>query len=173
MTDHDWIETPRTRLRPFEATDAEAAFAWFSDPEVMRFIPSGPDAAVDDSRQRIAGYCEHQERHGFSKRLIIHRESGVPMGDSGLFHLPDGRRIELGFRFARPFWGRGYAVEVGEAWLRWFDGHLTGERLFADVHPDHMRSQSVLRKLGFQASHTEMVSGMLMWIYERRQAVAG
>ena len=168
MPDNDWIETLRTRLRPFESTDAEVTFSWFSDPEVMRFIPGGSDVTMDDTRRRIAGYCEHQKQHGFSKRLIVHRESGVPIGDAGLFHLPGGKRIELGFRFARPFWGQGYAVEVGEAWLRWFDEHLTGEPLFADVHPDHVRSQSVLRKLGFQASHTEMVSGMLMWIYERR-----
>lgn len=168
MNSTDWIETERMRLRPFEATDAEACFAWFSDPEVMQFIPSGADETLEDTRRRIAGYREHQEQHGFSKRLIIHRESGLPIGDSGLYHLPDGNRIELGFRLAKPFWGQGYALEVGRAWLRWFDERLTGEPLFADVHPDHVRSQSVLRKLGFEASHTEMVGGMLMWIYERR-----
>lgn len=161
----DWIEAERTRMRPFEETDAEEAFAWFSDAEVMRFIPSGPDATLEDSRRRIARYREHQRQFGFSKRIIIHRETGAAIGDSGLFHLPDGKRIELGFRFARPFWGQGYALEVGRAWLAWFDEHLEGRPLFADVHPDHLRSQRVLAKLGFQPSHSENVSGMEMLIY--------
>lgn len=163
----DWIETQRTRLRPFEETDVEEAFAWFSDPEVMKFIPNGPDATLEHTRRRIAGYREHQARFGFSKRLIVHRETGKPIGDSGLLHLPDGERIELGFRLLKPYWGSGYAVEVGLAWLDWFDAHLAGRPLFADVNPDHAKSQRVLSKLGFQPSHPEIVYGMIMLIYRR------
>lgn len=164
----EWIETERTRLRPFELTDAEQAFTWFSDPEVMRFIPQGADATLEDTRRRIVGYVDHEMRHGFSKRLIIHRETGVAIGDCGLHHLPDGQRIELGFRLARPYWGQGYAVEVGRAWLDWFDTHLSGTPLFADVHADHLRSQGVLEKLGFERSREEIVFGMPMLIYQRR-----
>lgn len=162
------IETERTILRLFEDDDADEASAWFSDPDVMRFIPGGPDATLADTQRRIAGYRAHQERHGFSKRLIIHRESGQPIGDAGLYHLPDGKRIELGFRLAKSCWGQGYAAEVGAAWLRWFDLHLGGQPLFADVHPDHIRSQRVLEKLGFARSHEETVLGMRMLIYARR-----
>jgi RimJ/RimL family protein N-acetyltransferase len=163
----DWIETERTRMRPFEEADAEAAFTWFSNPEVMELIPKGRDTTLEHTRCRIAGYREHEARCGFSKRLIIHRETGNPIGDSGLFHLPDGRRIELGFRLARPYWGEGYAFEVGRAWIAWFDKHLKSEPLFADVHPDNLRSQRVLMKLGFSNSHAEVVLDMPMLIYFR------
>ncbi len=166
----DWIETERTRLRPFEETDAETAFAWFSDPAVMRFIPRGRDLTVEDTRARIAGYREHQARFGFSKRLIIHRETGQAIGDAGLFHLPDGKRVELGFRFAQAYWGAGYAMEVGRAWLQWFDTHFPGEPLFADVHAEHVRSQRVLARLGFRPSHEEIIFGMPMMIYQRSAA---
>ena len=163
-----WIETERTMLRPFEEDDAEAAFGWFSDPDVMRFIPNGPDVTLDDTRRRIAVYRAHQQQHGFSKRFIIHRESGKAIGDAGLYHLPDGKRIELGFRLAKSHWGQGFAVEVGRAWLAWFDSHLPGQSLFADVHRDHHRSQRVLEKLGFTRSHEETVLGMRMLIYAHR-----
>ncbi len=163
----DWIETERTWLRPFEATDSSLCHPWFSDPAVMRFIPGGADATLADTEQRVARYREHEAAHGFSKRLIIHRETGEPMGDSGLFHLPDGERIELGFRLAKPYWGQGYALEVGRAWLNWFDTNLAGRPLYADVHPEHSRSQQVLQKLGFTQSHMETVFGMGMWIYQR------
>lgn len=164
----DWIETERTRLRPFEESDAEEAVAWFSDPEVMRFIPCGLDASLEDTRRRIASYRAQQARFGFSKWIIFHRETGRAIGDSGLWYLPDGKRIELGFRLARPWWGAGFAVEVGRAWLTWFDRHLPGEPLFADVHPAHVRSQRVLSKLGFRLSHSELVLGMTMMILSRR-----
>ena len=163
----DWIETERVRLRPFEAADAETAFAWLSDTEVMRYIPGGADATLEETRRRIAGYVEHETQFGFSKRLIIHRETGQAIGDSGLFHLPDGKRVELGFRLAQRYWGAAYALEVGLAWLKWFDSHLAGEPLFADVHPENYRSQRVLTQLGFRPSHAELVLGMTMMIYRR------
>lgn len=163
----DWIETERTRLRPFAEGDAEAAHAWLSDPEVMQFIPRGRDFTMADTRRRIAGYCEHQAHFGFSKRLIFHRETGEAIGDAGLFHLPDGKRVELGFRLARAHWGLGYAGEVGSAWLAWFDAHLPGEPLFADVHAEHLRSQRVLAKLGFHPWREELVYDMPMRIYQR------
>lgn len=169
----DWIETERTRLRPLEEADATAAFAWFSDPEVMRFIPRGPDHTIDDTRRRIAWYREHEARFGFSKRIILHRETGEAIGDSGLFHMPDGERIELGYRLSRPYWGAGLAVEIGRAWLTWFDAHLAGTPLFADVHAEHVRSQRVLTKLGFEPSHSEEVLGMEMMIYFRAPRNAG
>jgi RimJ/RimL family protein N-acetyltransferase len=165
-----WIETARTRLRPLEETDAEEAFAWFSDPEVMRYIPRGADAALDDTRSRIAGYRQHQTQFGFSKHLIIHRESGRPIGDAGLFHMSDGHRIELGYRLARPWWGAGYATEVARAWLDWCSERLKGRTLWADAHPDNTRSRQVLAKLGFTCSHQEPVLGMPMlifWLSER------
>jgi ribosomal-protein-alanine N-acetyltransferase len=166
-TTSDWIETPRTRLRPFERTDAATAFAWFNDPDVMQFIPGGIDKTLGDTQHRINGYCKHQAKHGFSKRLILHRETGEAIGDSGLYLMPDGQRIELGFRLARPYWGQGYALEVGRAWLEWFDANMPGTPLFADVFPTHHRSQKVLKELGFAPSHVETVWGVTMWIYER------
>ncbi len=163
----DWIETERTRLRPFEASDTEAAFTWFSDREVMKYIPRGADTTRADTQRRITGYREHQAHFGFSKWLVVHRETNEPMGDSGLFHLPDGQRIELGYRLARPWWGAGYAAEIGRGWLAWFDAYLPGEDLFADVHPEHLKSQRVLAKLGFAPSHPERIFDTTMIIYRR------
>lgn len=168
LQNHHWIETERTRMRPFEEEDADHAFDWFSDSEVMQFIPGGADLTLEDSRRRIHRYREHQRLHGFSKRLILHRDTGKAIGDSGLFYLPDGKRIELGFRLAKAYWGQGYAIEVGSAWLEWFDTHHPAEPLFADVHPDHLRSRRVLEKLGFDCSHPETILDMPMLIYSRR-----
>src|SRR5262245_5072552 len=111
------LETPRTLLRPFLPSDVEATFPWFSDPEVMRFIPFGPDQTQDQTAARIARYIAHGERHRFSKWLILDKATQVPIGDSGLFFLPDQTRVELGYRIARPHWGCGFATEVAAAWL--------------------------------------------------------
>ena len=53
------IETSRLILRPFESSDVEAAFAWFGDPIVMRFTPTGPDTSIEQTKARLASYQEH------------------------------------------------------------------------------------------------------------------
>ena len=166
------LETDRTVLRPFSMEDAGEAFEWFSDPEVMRFIPGGPDIDLAQTQQRIDRYVEQQKGHGFSKWLVCEKATGQAVGDSGLFFLPDGKRVELGFRFRRSHWGRGYAVEVGRAWIAWFAKHHPSWPLFADVHPEHLRSQRVLEKLGFVLSHRESVWGTEMIICEHRSIMS-
>ena len=157
---HAAIETSRLVLHPFEASDAQAAFEWFGDPVVMRFTPTGPDKSVEETITRLAGYQNHQKAHGFSKWLIRERDSGVAIGDSGLFVLPEYDWVDLAFRFAQPYRGKGFATEVATAWIRAaFDKFRVG-RLGAFVHPGNLASIPVLEKVGFHAERRDMVMGM-------------
>jgi RimJ/RimL family protein N-acetyltransferase len=53
------IETSRLVLRPFQLSDAQAAFDWFGDPAVTRFTPTGPDESIEETIARLAGYQSH------------------------------------------------------------------------------------------------------------------
>ncbi len=156
----DRIETPRTILRPFSEDDAEAAFRWLGDPAVMRFIPSGLDASVEDTRKRIATYREHQTAHGFSRWVIQERASGLLIGDSGLLELEAVGGIDLGFRLAVSHWGRGFATEVAQAWVHAAVHDLGLPRLFAFAHPENVASLRVLDKVGFRRTGAGRVLGM-------------
>jgi [ribosomal protein S5]-alanine N-acetyltransferase len=154
------IETSRLVMRPFRSRDATAAFGWFGDPVVMRFVPSGPDTSVEQTRERIARYQEHQNTHGFSKWLILERQSGNAVGDSGLIEMQAYGWIDLGFRLAQPYWGKGFATEAAAAWVRaaFQDFHLN--RLNAFAHVENAVSIHVLKKVGFLAGRQVTVMGM-------------
>ena len=156
----DRIETERLILRPFETSDAAAAFGWFGDPVVMRFTPTGPDKRIEDTEARLTLFMEHQKAHGFSKWLILHRASGVAIGDSGLLVLKDYGWIDLGFRLAQPHWGKGFATEVASAWVRAAFDELRITRLGAFAHAGNRASIRVLEKLGFNIERRGMVFGM-------------
>ena len=64
MAQTNIIETGRLLLRPFDPDDTNAARAWFGDPLVMKYAPSGPDTSVARTRERLARYEAHQARHG-------------------------------------------------------------------------------------------------------------
>ncbi len=154
------IETSRLILRPFESGDVGEAFAWFGDPIVMRFTPTGPDICIEQTKARLAKYEEHQTAHGFSKWIILDRRLGGAIGDSGLLKLQQYDWIDLGFRLAQPYWGKGLATEAASAWVRaaFDDFHI--DRLTAIVHPENLASIRVLEKLGFLTERREMIVGM-------------
>lgn len=160
------VLTERLLLRPFTLEDAGITHQWFSDPEVMHYIPGGPDVTLDDTRRRIERYLQHEVDHGFTKWLVTDRQTGELLGDGGLYTLPNDPRVELGFRFAKRHWGRGYAPEMARAWMRHFAALHPGEILYGIVLPEHVRSRKVLEKLGFEPSGEEEVYGRLMKVYQ-------
>jgi RimJ/RimL family protein N-acetyltransferase len=143
------IETDRLILRPFELSDAEAAFGWLGDPVVMRFTPTGHDKSIEETKRRLVAFVNHQQAHGFSKWLVLDRGPGVAIGDSGLLVLQDYGWIDLGFRFAQRYWGKGLATEAASAWVRTAFDEFHLKRLGAFVHPENVASFVCLKRWDF------------------------
>jgi [ribosomal protein S5]-alanine N-acetyltransferase len=162
------IETRRAILRPFEMTDAEAAFSWFGDTEVMRFISSGPDRSPAQTRTRIESYREHQDGFGYSKWIVLEKWSGRPIGDSGLIHVKGSTEIELGYRISKSHWGEGLATEVAEAWLTYGFEKLGLDRIIAFAHPDHRASIRVMEKVGMHFDRPDRIYGVECLVYARQ-----
>jgi [ribosomal protein S5]-alanine N-acetyltransferase len=126
----------------------------------MRYIALGGDSTLDETAQRVSRYIDHQNHHGFSKWLIHEKDSGSPIGDAGFFHLPDGVRIELGYRLRRSHWKRGLATEVARSWLSVAQAWFGFIEVYAFAHPANADSLHVLQKLGFSYCQTERLYGM-------------
>ena len=148
------LETARTILRPYEPSDAPAAFAWFGDPEVMRLDPRGADRSVADTQARLESYIAHQRAHGFSKWIVLDRVDGRPIGHAGLMWLDSTGEVELGYRLLRTVWGKGLATEVSRAWLESARQRLGLERVIAFTHPENVRSLAVMSRLGMRYART-------------------
>lgn len=153
------LKSPRTLLRPFEPDDVEEAFTWLGDPEVMRFMPTEPDASTLETSSRIERYINLQVQHGFSRWPIIEKESGRLIGDAGFLYLPDQQRVELGYRLAKAYWGKGLATEVARKWVEMANLFLDSSHLYAFAHPENAASHHILQNVGFQAIGKEMVYG--------------
>ena len=143
------IETSRLILRPFNESDAKAAHAWFSDPEVFRFYTYGP-YSLEETAKRIREYMLHFAKHRFGKCIVLEKSTGVPIGDAGLSFTDDMRDVHVGYKFARSHWGLGYATEAAQASLKYGFDELNLRRILALVHPRNAASMRVIQKLQFK-----------------------
>jgi len=85
----------------------------------------------------------------------------------GIFYLPDLRRVELGYRLARPWWGRGLATEVASRWIEVAHAWYGFDQVYAFAHPENAPSLHVMKKMGFRYSHREELYGMDAPLYVR------
>ncbi len=152
--------TPRLLLRPLTLNDAAALAPLFADAEVMRFGdgPQSPEWAQAWLRRALANY----ERRGYGPWAVVEKGSGDLIGYCGLFDFPDinGRpEVEIGYRLARAYWGRGYATEAVSAARDYAFGVLGLPRLIALIDPANVASIRVAEKAGLRYEADAMLPG--------------
>ena len=144
------LRTERLVLRPWRDSDLEPFRVLNADPEVMRYFPATLDAAQSDAlAQRI-------------REAMARRDSGfwaveVPgvagfIGFTGL-SVPGFRAhftpcVEIGWRLAAAYWGKGYASEAASAALRHAFETLRLEEVVAFTARPNLRSSAVMRRIG-------------------------
>ena len=116
-------------------------------PDGHAIHPAGPHASIQQTKARLARYHEHQTAHGFSKRIILDRGSARPLGDAGLLVLKEYGWIDLGFRQAQSYWGKGLATEAASAWVQSAFNEFHIDRLDEFVHPGNVASIRVAGKV--------------------------
>ena len=154
----DLLETPRLLLRPFAPGDAERMHDVYSDPDVMRYVATGPMASPAVTERLLHDYDAHQRRLGYSFWAVIERASGAVIGDSGLYRTPAGE-IELGYTLGAAWWGRGYATEAASRWLDCAFLELGVGEVVALVEPANAASLRVLEKLGMRRTGERIAFG--------------
>jgi len=144
------IRTARLVLRRWRPEDREPYAALSADAQVMEHYPSvlsraQADARVDEIEAEFA-------RVGFGRWAVgISGESDFA-GSIGLsqvtFKSDFTPSVEIGWRLARRFWGRGYATEGARAAMEDGFGRLGLREIVAFTVPANTRSLRVLEKLG-------------------------
>lgn len=144
------IETERLLIRPFTLEDGEALHAVWGDPASNRFLGSRTPASIEETFGHLRQIVAAHEEHGFASCAVIEKESGMLIGDCGLFVSPDHADVELAYGLGRRWWGRGYATEAAVACVRAGFEQLRVDRIVADVDASNGASVRVLEKAGFE-----------------------
>jgi RimJ/RimL family protein N-acetyltransferase len=161
------VRTPRLIVRPAVEDDRERFVDLFGDTDFMVF--SGPALDVASANFRFDHMLEVAREIPFAKRPIIERSSGLVIGYTGVdwFDLGDQQRLEFGYRLTSAARGRGYATEASRALLVRHAVDAVGT--YAIIHQENIRSQNVIKKLGFEFLRLDSIEGEPRRLYILRR----
>jgi RimJ/RimL family protein N-acetyltransferase len=148
------IRTPRLIIRNWEERDRDLFFRINSDEQVMEFFGfrrdrTEADALFDRLRSEI-----DDKGYGFAAVEIT--ATGECVGFVGVRKttdleplLPAGT-VEIGWRLAPEFWGKGYVTEAAEALLAFAFEKLRLDEIVSFAVWNNHRSTAVMERIGMR-----------------------
>ena len=155
------LTTERLFLRHFHILDREPMYSVFCDQEVMRFSDGVKTREWVDTWVHTC-LERYYQTWGFGPYAVVEQDSRNVIGYCGLSiaeNVNGQSEIEIGYRFVRSAWGRGYATEAVQA-VRDFAFFTLGmKRLVAIIDPSNLASIRVAEKVGMRYEADVMFEG--------------
>jgi RimJ/RimL family protein N-acetyltransferase len=149
------LETERLILRNWIDEDHAPFAALNADPDVMEFFPSTLTKDQSNSMvDRVRGLIDEK---GYGFWACEEKLSGQFIGFVGLnnpeYELPFNPCLEIGWRLAKPYWGKGYASEAAKTALQYAFQTLDAAEVVSFTAVINERSSAVMKRLGFLNSN--------------------
>jgi len=144
------LGTDRLILRQWKDSDFLPFSEINADPAVMKYYPrtlrkKESNAMADKIRSLIS-----EQSWGFW--AVELKKEGTFIGFVGLhkpnYELPVSTCVEVGWRLAKEYWGKGYATEAGKESLRFAFEQLLLKEIYSFASVTNIKSWRVMERLG-------------------------
>lgn len=144
------LETERLLLRQWRDADYPAFALMSSDAETMRYFPS---VLTEEQSRSLADRCRALiNQRGWGFWAVEVKASNEFAGFIGLHvpsaDLPFSPCVEVGWRLARDFWGKGFATEGAQAALDFAFQELSLSEVVSFTALSNKRSEKLMQRLG-------------------------
>ena len=140
----------RLGFRNWTNSDSLAMHAVSSDPEVMKHFPS--TLTLEETEAFIKRMQNHFQEHGFCYFAVDELKSGNCMGFIGIclqtYEAPFTPGVDIGWRLATKYQGKGYATEGAKACIKYAFTTLQISEIYSVAVHRNLPSINVMKKAG-------------------------
>ena len=157
------IATARLDLTPLAPADAAEMMDVLAGDDLYRFT-GGSAPTLEALHERYTGQALGHSADGseaWHNWIVRTRPDGEAVGFVQATISDEGRQAEIAWLVGLAWQRRGYATEAARALVTWLDAQGV-ERITANVHPDHVASESVARRVGLLLTD-RLVDGERAW----------
>ncbi len=144
------IETDRLILRPLRRQDAEAVFAYASDPEVTTYVTWNTHKTIDDSLTFIEmAIADQQKTPLYPLGIFLKEDPERVIGTVGI-KASNKYEADLSYIIARKHWRKGLVFEAASALVNLAFEQDGYKRIYAWCMKENRASSSLMKKLGMK-----------------------
>ncbi|QSX06460.1 GNAT family N-acetyltransferase [Sedimentibacter sp. zth1] len=144
-----YIETERLILRNFTDTDISNATRYLGDNDVMQYVEKPFSKEQVTKFIKSFGLCEPPLIYA-----LVERQTNLLIGHI-IFHAFDTTSIyELGWIIDKPYWGKGYCMEISKVIIDYAFYDIKIEKLIAETVAENSKSLLLIKRLGMVETDT-------------------
>lgn len=152
------IETERLILREFEPQDAAVFYKLNEDIEVIQYTGDVAFHSLDEAISFFKNYSDYK-RNGFGRWSVVLKSNQEVIGWCGL-KLHDDKLVDIGYRFFKKYWSKGYATESAAACIKYGFNELNLSSIIGRTMSENIGSVKVLEKIGLKYLKTGNCDGL-------------
>lgn len=140
-------ETERLYLREMTIKDAENVYLLNLDLEVIKYTGDTPFESIESAKQFLKNY-DHYKKYNFGRWAVINKSTNEFLGWCGLKYTLELDEYDIGFRFFKKYWNKGYATESAKACLNIGFHKYNLTEIVGRAMTENIGSIKVLEKIG-------------------------
>lgn len=149
------LETDRLLLRKLTPSDAEAIYAYGSDPTVSEFVTWPTHQSIEDTQQFLDIILSLYESNQAVFWGIELKEEKRLIGTINYVSWQQNHHVgEIGYVLAQPYWRKGYMTEAAKQVIQFGFERMKLERVQAKCDVQNSGSENVMQKAGMSFEGT-------------------
>ncbi|MCK0132605.1 GNAT family N-acetyltransferase [Flavobacteriaceae bacterium F08102] len=141
------IETGQLYLRELTTDDATYFYRLNLDTAVLKYTGDTPFVDVHSATLFLEHY-DHYQKYGIGRWAVIRKSDEAFLGWCGLKYSEELNEYDIGFRFFKKYWNKGYATEAAKACVVYGLETLKLPEIVGRVMKENKASIRVLEKIG-------------------------
>ncbi|MFK5957437.1 MAG: GNAT family N-acetyltransferase [Lutibacter sp.] len=139
------LETERLYLREFLSSDGFHFYHLNNDKDVIKHTGNKAFKSLDEATNFIKKYSDYKQ-NGYGRWAVCLKDTNEFLGWCGLRFEESKNEVDLGFRFYKKHWGKGYATEAAKASIKYAFSILNIEEIVGRAYVENIASINVLKK---------------------------
>lgn len=154
--------------------DTDGLWELDSDPEVHRYLGNHPVQHKDEIKSMIESVLRQYKENGIGRWAAVEKETGNFIGWTGLkFVVNETNKhinyYDLGYRFIRKYWGKGYAFETAVASVQYGFSDMQLKEMYAMADISNDASNRILKKSGLMLIERFKFQGIDHYWYQLKK----
>lgn len=143
------IETERLYLRELNVKDAVSFYNLNLDEDVLKFTGDKPFKSIKSSKMFLENYDQYN-KYGIGRWAVINKNNQEFLGWCGLKFTEKNKEYDIGFRFFKKHWNKGYATESAQSCIDYGLNKLKLKEIIGRAMKENQASIQVLKKIGLK-----------------------